>query len=87
VLQRLLPPLCREALSHWIETLATLKSLRWLVPAHYDAPVACCGDDLLALAAALDKRAWAPSEGSWAYLAGIDQALVRWGVVPSDPVS
>ncbi|MCT0248577.1 DUF4336 domain-containing protein [Synechococcus sp. CS-205] len=87
VLERLVFPRCREALIHWLENLGTLKELRWLVPAHYDAPVACCGDDLLALAAALDKRAWAPSEGSWAYLAGIDQALVRWGVVPSDPVS
>ena len=40
---------------------------------------------LLALAASLESRDWAPDSGSWAYLGGIDKALVRFGVVPEQP--
>ncbi|MGB5240406.1 MAG: hypothetical protein WBN80_07125, partial [Prochlorococcaceae cyanobacterium] len=78
-------PRCQEALLSWLESLAVLESLRWLVPAHYDAPVACSNDDLLSLTRSIRQRAWASSDGSWAYLASIDQTLLRWGVVPSKP--
>jgi hypothetical protein len=37
------------------------------------------------LAEAIEQRAWAPSEGNWAYLAGIDRLLLRTGVVPEQP--
>ncbi|MCT0219839.1 DUF4336 domain-containing protein [Synechococcus sp. CS-1329] len=83
VLERLVFPRCREALLTWLEKLGELGQLRWIVPAHYDAPVACSAGDLLALASAIRQRPWASSEGSWGYLAGIDQTLLRWGVVPS----
>jgi hypothetical protein len=85
VLERLVFPRCQDALLSWLESLAELESLRWLVPAHYDAPVACSNDDLLSLTRSIRQRAWASSDGSWAYLASIDQTLLRWGVVPSKP--
>jgi hypothetical protein len=56
-----------------------------VVPAHYDAPVATSGEDLAGLAEALEARPWAPSEGNWATLAGIDRTLVRLGLVPGEP--
>lgn len=85
VLERLVFPRCREALLGWIRALAAHPELRWLVPAHYDAPVACGPEQLQALAAAIEERCWAPDQGSWAYLAGIDHALLRFGLVPDRP--
>lgn len=85
VLERLVFPRCRANLLAWLRQLAALPQLRWLVPAHYDAPLACSPEQLLALADRLEQRPWAPDEGSWAYLAGIDRALLKAGVVPAEP--
>lgn len=85
VLERLVFPRAQAALLAWIEELAGLEGLRWLVPAHYDAPVAISPEQLLQLAQALAQRPWAPSEGSWGLLASIDQLLLRLGLVPAEP--
>jgi hypothetical protein len=85
VLERLVFPRCQATLLAWIHTLAAEPELRWLVPAHYAAPLACGAEQLKALAEALAARPWAPDGGSWAVLAGIDQTLLRWGVVPASP--
>ena len=82
VLERLVFPRQREALVAWLHRLAGLGEIRWLVPAHYAAPVPIDGEALGALADGLEQREWAVDQGSWAFLAGIDRALVRAGVVP-----
>lgn len=82
VLERLVFPRSRERLVAWIRELASLPDLRWLVPAHYQAPLACPPERLQRLADGLEQRAWAPESGSWRTLAGIDRTLVRLGVVP-----
>jgi hypothetical protein len=82
VLERLVFPRQRTALLAWLRRLAAQEGIRWLVPAHYAAPVPMDGAGIAALADALEGRPWAPDEGSWAFLAGIDQALVRSGLVP-----
>ena len=84
VLERLVFPRCRERLTGWIRSLASLRGVRWLVPAHYDAPVPTSADLLGQLAERLEARSWAPEEGSWRTLAGIDRSLVRWGLVPGE---
>ena len=38
------------------------------------------------LADALEQRPWAPDQGDWSYLAGIDALLLRSGVVPERPL-
>ncbi len=87
VLERLVFPRARTALVAWLRRLAQLPSIRQVVPAHYAAPVASTQEDLQRLADALEQRPWAPSSGSWEFLAGIDSALVRWGVVPEVPAA
>jgi hypothetical protein len=87
VLERLVFPRNRAVLVEWLRQLAALPGLRWVVPAHYDAPVSCSGEALAALVEALEERPWAPSEGNWASLAGIDRTLLRFGLVPGDPIS
>jgi hypothetical protein len=85
VLERLVFPRCQQALLSWVDSLAELEGLRWLVAAHYDAPVPCQADTLRTLASALRCRDWAANTGSWALLARIDQTLLRLGVVPEEP--
>jgi hypothetical protein len=85
VLERLVFPRQRHRLVAWLREVAALDGLGWLVPAHYEAPLACTSDDLLKLAEALESRVWAPSSGSWAFLAELDQTLVGWGLVPGEP--
>jgi hypothetical protein len=85
VLERLVFPRTQGLIVAWLRQLAGLEELRWVVPSHYEAPVACSAERLQALADELEQRQWAPSEGNWAYLAGIDQALLRLGVVPDRP--
>lgn len=85
VLERLVFPRCRPALLAWIRRLAALEGVRQVIPAHYEAPVPCDGAGLEALATALEARPWAPAESSWTFLASVDAALLRWGVVPEKP--
>ncbi|MDA0717147.1 MAG: DUF4336 domain-containing protein [Cyanobacteria bacterium] len=87
VLERLVFPRCRETLVSWIHTLAGESEIRWLVPAHYQAPVACSPQRLRELAESLIGRVWAPDSGSWSYLSGIDKNLLRFGVVPEQPMN
>jgi hypothetical protein len=84
VLERLVFPRQRAALVAWIRVLARLKDLRWVVPAHHDAPVASSPQELAALADHIEKAAWAPDQGAWETLAGIDNTLVGLGLVPGE---
>ena len=85
VLERLVFPRQRPALVDWLRQLAALDGLASLVPAHYAAPLVCGPGDLAGLADRMESREWAPSGGSWEFLAGLDQALVGWGLVPAEP--
>ncbi|MEB3351361.1 MAG: DUF4336 domain-containing protein [Cyanobacteriota bacterium] len=86
VLERLVFPRARDALLAWIRSLAQLPEIRWLVPAHYAAPVPCSAQLLNQLADELAARSWAPDEGNWSTLARIDRALLKLGLVPSRPL-
>ncbi len=49
--------------------------------------MACNGARLTSLAESIEDRRWAPDQGSWTTLAGIDAALLRLGLVPKDPLA
>ncbi|PSB38568.1 DUF4336 domain-containing protein [Aphanothece minutissima] len=84
VLERLVFPRQRAALVAWIRVLAGLKGLRRVVPAHHDAPVASSAEELAALADRIETGDWAPDQGAWETLAGIDRTLVGLGLVPGE---
>jgi hypothetical protein len=85
VLERLVFPRSREVLLTWLRSLTRLGSVRWLVPAHYEAPLACNGEELTLLADRIEAGPWAPQDGPWQTLASIDRTLLRLGVVPERP--
>ena len=86
VLERLVLPRAQEALLSWLHALSGLAELRWLVPAHYNAPVTFTPETLQQLLTSLQYRDWAPSSENWEFLGSIDQRLLDLGVVPDQPV-
>lgn len=87
VLERLVFPRSRETLLAWLRQVSAIEGLARLIPAHYAAPLDCSAADLLALAAELERRPWAPSGGSWEFLANLDARLLQWGLVPERPLT
>ncbi|MFM7315022.1 MAG: DUF4336 domain-containing protein [Cyanobium sp.] len=85
VLERLVFPRAREVVLRWLDQAGRLPDLRWVVPAHYEAPVPASPDSLKAVAAAIAARPWAPRQGNWAYLARLDDLLLKAGIVPAEP--
>jgi hypothetical protein len=86
VLERLVLPRAQTALLSWLHELSGLAELRWLVPAHYSAPLEFTPDTVEQLHASLQQREWAPSSANWEFLGSIDQRLLDLGVVPEQPV-
>ena len=85
VLERLVLPRARQVFLAWLRELQGQDQVRWLVPAHYSAPMAFGPDQCLSLIQAIEARPWATGEGNWAFLASIDQQLLDLGVVPDSP--
>ena len=85
VLERLVLPRARAALLDWLDRLADQQDMRWLVAAHYAAPVPFAPEHVQELKRELLGREWAPSSGNWEFLGKIDQRLLDLGVVPEAP--
>jgi hypothetical protein len=85
VLERLVLPRAQATLLDWLDQLSQRPGLRWLVPAHYSAPLNFTPARIKQLRDQLTQRDWAPSTGSWEFLGSIDQQLLDLGVVPEHP--
>jgi hypothetical protein len=85
VLERLVLPRAQATLLEWLDQLLQRPGLRWLVPAHYSAPLNFTPERIKQLRDQLTQRDWAPSTGSWEFLGSIDQQLLDLGVVPEHP--
>ncbi|QNJ13768.1 conserved hypothetical protein (DUF4336) [Synechococcus sp. A18-46.1] len=85
VLERLVLPRAKESLLDWLEQLGQWSDLRWLVSAHYSAPIGFTANTLRSLVQDLTERPWAPSTSNWEFLGSIDQRLLNLGVVPEQP--
>ncbi len=85
VLERLVLPRARQVFLAWLQELQSHAEVRWLIPAHYSAPVAFGPDRCSELISAIEARPWASDQGNWAFLASLDQQLLDLGVVPASP--
>ena len=86
VLERLVLPRAQQAINAWLQQLESKSNLRWLIPAHYSAPLAFSTQQASALRSELQQKNWAPNEGNWTFLSGIDQRLIELGFVPKNPL-
>ena len=85
VLERLVFPRSKNVVIDWLDTLISLKVTRWLIPAHYSAPIEFTPNKIKILKKKIINRAWANDEGNWRFLDSLDNALLDRGVVPKDP--
>ena len=85
VLERLVLPRAKQSLLDWLEQLGRLSNLRWLVSAHYSAPISFSAETLRSLHLAIAGRPWAQNSSNWEFLGSIDQLLLDLGVVPELP--
>tara|TARA_B100002051_G_scaffold267562_1_gene296217 strand:- start:2415 stop:3611 length:1197 start_codon:yes stop_codon:yes gene_type:complete len=86
VLERLVLPRARQSLERWLEQLGDLPGLRWLIPAHYNAPIRLTHELVKQFLAELQQRAWAPNDKNWTFLSSLDDQLLERGVVPRQPI-
>ena len=87
VLERLVLPRARPAMERWLEQLLSVETLRWLIPAHYSAPLRFTPDVVASCLNDIRNRTWAPSDQSWRFLGELDQQLLERGVVPQQPLN
>ena len=85
VLERLVLPRARAAMEQWLNAVAQLDGLAWLVPAHYAAPLQFSADHAIQLLNSVKTRRWAPNTNDWTFLATLDQQLLKRGIVPAEP--
>ncbi len=86
VLERLVLPRAKQAINSWLEQLESRSNLSWLIPAHYSAPLAFSAQQASVLRSELQQKNWAPNEGNWTFLSGVDQRLLELGFVPENPI-
>ena len=86
VLQRLVFPRAKGSYISWLEDLYTIKSIRWLVSAHYSAPVKLTSREIKDLTIRINSGTWVTGKGDWRFLNSLDQLLLKRGIVPSDPL-
>ena len=72
---------------NWLNQLSSLRDVRWLIPAHYSAPVSFTPRQIKSLVKRVRQDPWASGKGNWRFLDGFDRSLVKSGVVPSDPLA
>lgn len=87
VLERLVFPRAKEEYLKWLGQLTTLKGIRLLIPAHYNAPVPFTFRNIKSLINKTLKGPWATDKGNWRFLDSLDKSLLNRGVVPEDPLA
>ena len=87
VIERLIFPRSKRIFLEWLQSLKSLNGIKFLIPAHYNAPLKFSSREVKRFTRKITKRKWAPSHENWGFLYSIDKALLERGVVPIDPMS
>ena len=85
VLERLVFPRAKESYLEWLNNIINLKDIKWLISAHYSAPVKISEKELRIFLKELNERKWAPGGGDWNFLDVLDKNLLKLGIVPKNP--
>ena len=87
VIQRLVFPRARDSYLTWLEQLTDLKSINWLISAHYSAPVRFTSRQIRDLQKRILNEPWVTGEGNWGFLNSVDKLLLKRGIVPDEPLA
>ena len=86
VVERLVFPRAKDVYIKWLDQLKDLKDMRWLIPAHYKAPIPFRKRELNLLSSQIKSGKWAKGKGNWKFLDSIDEGLLKQGIVPANPL-
>ncbi len=86
VVERLIFPRAKEVFLEWLDLIASLRGLRWLISAHYSPLTEFSSRKARNLRRDIAKRSWANGEGDFSFLNGLDENLLRAGIVPENPL-
>ncbi len=86
VIQRLVFPRARDSFVDWLDQLQKLRGLKWLISAHFNAPVEFSRNQINRFKNQTLKKDWNSNEGNFRFLGGVDKKLLDIGVVPNDPL-
>ena len=86
VLKRLIFPRSKDVFLEWLDQLSGYKGIKWLVSAHYSAPIKFNNRIIKLFKKDIQRREWAISENNWKFLDSIDKFLLKTGIVPLDPL-
>ncbi len=87
VIERLVFPRSKDVFLDWLDQLKSLNGIRWLISAHYKAPVTFTPRQIKLLIKKISSEAWATDKGNWRFLDALDKTLLKRGIVPSDPLA
>ena len=82
VMERLVFPRSKATILDWLDRVAKLEGISYLVPAHYSAPIEFKPVDAKKFLENNLKRNWASNSNNWSFLSSIDNLLLNLGVIP-----
>ena len=86
VIERLVFPRAQQAFMTWLNKVESLKGISWLISAHYSGKVKFSKFEVKALINKINKTDWADDNGDFGFLSWLDNKLLKFGVVPKDPL-
>ena len=87
VIERLVFPRSRDSFLEWLKEIESIKGIRWLVPAHYNSLISFNYNQIRSFREKLERKKWAQSTANWKFLDWFDNKLVKFKIVPSDPLA
>ncbi len=86
VVERLVFPRAKDAYIKWLDQIKDLNGIRWLIPAHYKAPIPFNTRQIKLLSSRIESQPWVKGQGNWRFLDSLDQSLLKRRIVPVNPL-
>ncbi len=86
VIERLVFPRAKTTFIEWLDQIERLRNMRWLISAHFSAPVEFNKNQVKRFKNEIYRRDWATNDGNFKFLGSLDESLLSLGVVPADPL-
>ena len=86
VIERLVFPRAKKAFTSWLNSVASIKDISWLISAHYSGKARFTQIEVKSLKLKIDKSNWANNKEDFGFLSWLDGKLLKSRVVPQDPL-
>ena len=84
VLQKLIFPRSKEKLILWLENIKTFKDVKYLIPAHFSAPIDFTVEDSQKLINDINSEKWDKLPEDNKFLINVYKRLFELGIIPKE---